>query len=148
VPEEITPATVMTTFWRWAGVIILGIALAGVLTWAGWQAGWWLTTQNNARQAHLIRNGYANQQSLREQLTQQIANVATETTQIAAVAGDMSEVQALSAQRAATVNIACQAASEITGDPLPAQQSGWVASNCFAGSLRPGSQYDTTGETP
>jgi hypothetical protein len=50
-------------------------------------------------------------------------------------------VSALVSQRVATVNIACQQASEVTGDPLPAQQGQWVSANCQAGVIRPGSRY-------
>jgi hypothetical protein len=135
----------MTAFWRWFGVCLLAAALLAGLIVGGWQAGWWFSNQNNSRQAHMIRNGYANQQTLREQITTQIGNVDSETVQVAQAAGDQAEVSALESQRIATVNIACQDASQITGDPLPAQQAQWVSANCLAGVIRPGSRYDTTG---
>ena len=145
--DEITPASVMTGFWRWAGIGILALVLLSALIVGGWQAGWWFTNQNANRQAHMIRNGYSNQQTLREQITTQIANVDALGVSIAQASGDPQEITALQSQRIAVVNIACQDASEITGDPLPAQEAQWVTGNCLAGVIRPGSQYDTTGGT-
>lgn len=142
--DEITPASVMTAFWRWAGVGILMLALIGGVIVGGWRLNWWFSNQNATRQAHQIRNGYANQQTLREQITQQIGNVDAEGVSIAQSAGDQGEVSALQSQRIATVNIACQDASQVTGDPLPVQQAQWVTANCLAGVIRPGSQYDNT----
>ena len=127
-----------------AAIVVIG---GGVIV-AGWQLNWWFSNQNATREAHQIRSGYSNQQTLREQFTQQIGNVDAETVQIAQAAGDPAEVSALKAQRIATVNIACQDVSEVTGDPLPAAQRSWAAKNCLAGVIRPGSQYDSTGGTP
>lgn len=144
---SITPTEVIVTFWRWFWVGVLALAVLAVLIVGGWQAGWWFTNQNAQRQAHLIRNGFSNQQTLREQVTQQIANVNAETVSIAQAAGNAQEITALRAQRIATVNIACQQADQVTGDPLPADQQTWITQNCQAGSIRPGSPYNTTGGT-
>lgn len=144
---SVSPAEVIVGFWRWFWAGILALALLIGLILGGWQAGWWFTNENAQRQAHMIRNGFSNQQTLREQITQQIANVDTETVSIAQAQGNPAEVSALDAQRIATVNIACQQADEVTGDPLPADQQSWIAQNCLAGVIRPGSPYDTTGGT-
>ena len=129
-----------------AGVILLGALIIG-----GWQAGWWFTVQNAQRQgrlnnieAHNIRDGYSNQTSLREQITAQIGNVDTATTQIAATK-DQSLISALTAQRAAFAATVCQDVSEVSGDPLPAQQAEWAAANCQAGNVRPGSTFYQAG---
>lgn len=124
------------------GLLALSI-IAGVII-GGWQAGWWLRNQNTSREAHMIRNGYSNQQTLREQITQQIGNVDTITTQIAGT-HDPNLISALKAQRAAVAAIVCQDAAEVTGDPLPAQQAKWAAMNCQAGNVRPGSIYYQAG---
>lgn len=143
----ITPGRVATEFWRWLWAGIGALALAGVLTLIFWQAGWWFRSQNTSREAHLIRNSYANQQTLREQVTAQIGNVATLTSQIAAT-HDQNLAAALTAQRAAVAAIVCQDAAEVTGDPLPASQATWVSANCEAGNVSPGSPYYQSGSTP
>jgi len=125
-------------------VAVIVVVLAGIVTFVGWQVGWWFTNQNANREAHMIRSGYSNQQTLREQVTAQIANVDTITTQIAA-SHDQSLISALKAQRAAVAATVCQDGAEVTGDPLPAQQRAWLATNCQAGTIRPGSPYYQAG---
>lgn len=141
---EFTPGNVANTFWRWFWIGVGALALLSLLIVGGWQAGWWFTNQNINREAHAIRNGYSNQQTLREQITAQIANVDTLTTQIAATK-DANLTSALKAQRMAVAGIACQDAAGVTGDPLPAQQAQWVTVNCAAGAVRPGSPYYQAG---
>ncbi len=142
--SEITPSGVVTAFWHWFWVGVGALALIAALILGGWAAGWWFTNQNIGREAHAIRNGYSNQQTLREQITQQIANVDTLTTQIAAT-HDRNLIAALTAQRASIAGIACKDAAGVTGDPLPAQQAQWVTANCAAGVIRPGSRYYQAG---
>jgi len=141
---DITPGTVMSGFWRWFGVGLFTLLVLAALILGGWAAGWWFTNQNIGREAHAIRNGYSNQQTLREQITAQIANVDTLTTQIAA-SKDRNLIAALKAQRASIAGIACQDAAGVTGDPLPAQQAQWVTANCAAGVVRPGSRFYQAG---
>ncbi len=141
---EFTPANVANTFWRWLWIGVGALVVLAVLILTGWQAGWWFSGQNATREAHLIRNGYSNQQTLREQITAQIANADTLTTQIAAT-HDRNLIAALTAQRASIAGIACQDAAGVTGDPLPAQQAQWVTANCAAGAVRPGSRYYQAG---
>lgn len=138
VEAEFTPAGAARGFARWwwvgAGALAVLIAVITIL----WQVGWIFTNSDTNRQSHLNRSGYEYQQTLREQITAQIANTATLTTQIAASA-DPNLIAALKAQRMAVAGIACQDAAETTGDPLPAQQAQWVTANCQAGTVRPGS---------
>jgi uncharacterized protein HemX len=136
--DEITPTGVLVEGFRWLPVLIVTMAVLAALILGGWRAGWWFSNQNAGREAHQIRNGYSNQQSLREQITQQIGNVQAVTTQIAA-STDPGLVTALKAQRMAIAAIVCQDVSEVTGDPLPAQQATWAAANCQAGNVAPGS---------
>lgn len=142
---DIGPRDVQRFAAQWWLVAVIAAILLGGLILGGWEAGWWFAQQDVNRQAHVIRNGYANQQTLREEITKQIANTDAITLQIAQAAGDEAEIAALDSQRIAVVNIACQDASEITGDPLPAQQAQWVRTDCLAGVIRPGSRYDATG---
>src|ERR1039457_2255080 len=104
--DEITPASVMTGFWRWAGIGILALVLLSALIVGGWQAGWWVTNQDANRAAHLIRDGSTNQKPRREQITTQIANVHGLVVSIARASGDPQEITALQSQRIAVVNIA------------------------------------------
>lgn len=141
---KFTPANVASTFWRWFWIGVGALALLSLLIVGGWRAGWWLAGQNATRQAHLIRNGYSNQQTLREQITAQIANTDTLTSQIAGTK-DANLIAALKAQRAAVAAMVCQDAAEVTGDPLPAGQAQWASANCQAGTVRPGSPYYQAG---
>jgi hypothetical protein len=142
---DISPRSVRRAAWRWSGTALGALAVVALVVLGGWRAGWWFAGQNANRQAHIIREGYSNQQTLREQITQQIANVDSIGVQIAQSAGDQAEVSALESQRIAVVNIACGDAAEVTGDPLPSSQARWVRSNCSAGVIRPGSKLDQTG---
>ena len=120
------------------GVLALAAVIA-VVVLGGWWVGWWFKGQNVNRESHMLRNSYANQQTLRDQITQNIGNVLAIGTDIAATSGD--EQQALKAQRVAVVNIVCGDAEQVTGDPLAPDQASFVAANCEAGSIRPGSPY-------
>lgn len=122
---------------------VLGIAgailLVAVIVVGGWQIGWWFRTQNVNRESHLIRNGYANQQTLRDQITQNISNVLDVSVQIAGAPA--AQRPSLVAQRAAIVSIVCGDAAQVAGDPLDAQQSQFVDANCEAGAISPSSVY-------
>jgi hypothetical protein len=107
---------------------VVGIFLViAVLTFGGWEVGWWFNTQNTNRTAHLYRSSYGNQQTLRDQITAQIGTVIT--------------FQGPASQRYAIVNIVCGDAVQVTGDPLPSDQAAFVAANCLDGVVRPGSQF-------
>ena len=137
--SEITPGTVMSGFWRWAGVGLLGLALLAGLILGGWQAGWWFSNQNVNRQAQQTQNGYSNQTTLHQQVTANIATVASITTQITETT-ETTQIAALKAQRAAVAATACQDASEVSSaDPLPAGQQQWASANCSSGIVSPGS---------
>lgn len=115
--------------------VFLVIAVVG---FAGWRLHWWFAAQDATRQYQVTQNGVSNQTTLRQQITQQIANVDQITVQIAEYP---SLDGSLEPQRAAVAATVCQDASEISGIPLPAQQAQWVSANCLAGTLRPGSAY-------
>jgi hypothetical protein len=142
------PHDAMRDTGRWTPPVLLILAIAtGIIlavTLIAWQAGWWFRSQDISREAHAIRNGYANQQTLRDQITAKIADVDSVSVQITQ-AGDPSQRAALKGQRMAIAGIVCSDASQVTGDPLPAQQQQWVSANCQAGVVRPGSAYDSTG---
>lgn len=143
--SDLTPTDVAVTFWRWFWVGVGALALAGGLVYGGHVFGWWLSAQDATHQAQNTQNGYANQTTLRQQVTSQLAQVESITTQIAEAGGDQSLVTALKVQRASIAGTVCEDASEISGTPLPSQQAQWVTANCTAGTVSPQSPLYVTG---
>lgn len=148
--DDPTPAGVIHETWRWLPawvvIIVVVLVLGGGITWAGSAFGWWLSAQNATHQAENTQNGYANQTTLRQQITLKLADVDTITTQIAAAGADASLTAALSAQRMDIAGIVCGDAAQITGTPLPVPQAQWVAANCTAGTVSPNSAIYQAGQ--
>lgn len=129
----------VSTAFAWAiGIGLACLAIFGIIM-GGWATGWWFTNQNTDRQAHMIRNGYSNQQTLREQVTAKISDIFTLNTQIALA--DNSVIPALKAQRLAIGGILCEDANEVTGDPLPVSQQRFINDNCTAGAVTSGAKF-------
>lgn len=120
------------------GGLMASILVLALIVWGGWQIGWWFTNQNVNRESHLIRNSFGNQQTLRDQITQNIGTVLSITSQIAQ---DPSAADQLKAQRIAVVSIVCGDAAQVTGDPLAADQASFIKTNCYAGNISPSSPY-------
>lgn len=131
---------------RWLGpvalILAVVLALSGAVTLVCWQAGWWFASHDATRQYQVIQNGISNQDTLRAQITSNLATIATITTQIA----EGGPAAALGAQREAIANIACADAEQITGVPLPPQQAQWVVTNCQGGAVSPGSSLYQAGQ--
>lgn len=102
-----------------AGLLAV-VVLAGLIL-GGWQAGWWFTQQNVNRRAHVYRQSYEAQQTLRDEITQHLS--------------DWQGIKVQS-QSLAVADMICGEAAKVTGDPLPADQAAWVAANCQYGSAR------------
>ena len=132
----------------------LGIAIAavvsflviGVIVLVGWQAGWWFQVQNAKRQGqiiniegHNIRNGYSNQQTLRDEITANEQNVSQATGELPFVTKD--QRGGIELQRKYEVNTICADAAQVTGDPLDSPQASFVNQNCSDGSIKTTSQY-------
>lgn len=112
-------------------LVVVGVlALLALIGVGSWKLGWFVNNANANREAHVIRNGYSNQQTLREEITKKIADVKNMDTQIAEQTPTMDMVPQLIAQRKAIVAIVCQDAAQISGDPLPTTQASFVSSNC------------------
>lgn len=109
------------------GAILLAIALAVGIFWGGRELGWWLKADNTNRQAHIDRSNFAFQQTLRDEVTQHIADWNSIRAQSGAAAD---------AQAHAVANTVCQESIQITGDPLPIEQQAWVAAYCQYGSAK------------
>jgi hypothetical protein len=113
---------------------IVGISIVvGFLVAAGWRIGWLFQGRAVNYQSHILRNSYANQQTLRDQITARLGDVQTITVQIAATSG--ADQAVLKAQRLAIGNIVCGDAEQVSGDPLPTDQTQWVQANCSLGSI-------------
>jgi hypothetical protein len=112
------------------------LALIAAIVLGGWQLGWWFTAQNANRQAHVIRQGYSNQQSLREQITQKIGTVEDIGVQLDQPGLDPTTKAQLAAEEKAVLAIVCQDADEVTGDPFPADQAQFISANCLYGNPR------------
>jgi hypothetical protein len=147
--DDPTPAGVTREIWRWfpawMNALIVIAVLCGALTLAGHAFGWWLSAQDATHQAQNTQNGYANQTTLRQQVTSQLAQSEQVSTQIAGNGTDAALITQLKVQRAAIDGQVCSDAAEITGTPLPAQQAAWVTVNCLNGTLSPKSPEYVTG---
>ena len=148
--DDLTPAGVIRGHWRWlpAWTIVLAtvLVIGALITWGGSEFGWWLTGQAANHQARNTQNGYANQTTLRQQVTSLLAQVTTITTQITEADGDQSMVAALKPQRMAIASQACADAAQVTDGPLPADQAQWAAANCAGGSVSPSSPLYQAGQ--
>lgn len=142
--SEFTPASVVTSFWRWFWVGILGLALLSALILGGWQAGWWFSNHNINRQTQQIQNSDSNQRSLVSDLTSQVASVQAITSQMDAASGQ--QLADLHAQRLGVARIACGDAEQVNV-PLRDGLGAWVRSNCLAGTVSASSALEKNGES-
>lgn len=119
---------------------VFSLAIIGAIILAGWWVGWWFRTENTQRESHLNRQTYGFQQADRDRITTEIGDVFTINTQLAS-GGDPAQLRALAAQREAVVAMVCRDATQISGDPLPVDQSQFVSQHCEAGAVSPASPY-------
>ena len=126
--NDITPGQVYRETGRWFGPVLVAavavLVIGIVLTFIGWQVGWWFTAHNVNRQNQVYQGSYGTQQS----------DIDTMQNAIGAIASASGP-----AQERADANEACQYAAKIT--IMPPGDKGWVAQNCLAGAVAPGSQY-------
>lgn len=148
--DDPTPAGVTREMWRWfpawVNALIIVFVSVAALAVAGHYLGWWLSAQDATHQAQNTQNGYANQSTLRQQVTSQLAQVDAITTQIAEAGSDGGLAAALKVQRMAIAGTVCSDAAQVTGTPLPPQQAQWVSANCTAGNVSPSSTYYQAGQ--
>jgi hypothetical protein len=121
------------------GGLILSLIVIGAIVFGGWRVGWWFKEQNVERQAHVFRQSYANQERLREDLTEKIGTVLTIEAQIAELEPrtEGEDIAKLQAQARGVLDIACHDASQISGDELSLEQSSYIAANCQLGNAAP-----------
>lgn len=133
-----TPREVQREAIRWvpaALIVCLSVMLVGgVVTFIGWQASWWFTTQNTQRQAHNVQANYNVQEGYISRINQDIgaidANIA-----IAGSAGTGGTLQ----QDIHSGNDACMYANLLVpGDiTVTTSMQRWIDANCSAGALVP-----------
>jgi hypothetical protein len=125
---DVTPGQVYRETGRWIGpaiIVTLAVLLVGgIATLVCWQAGWWFAQRDVNRQNQLYQGSVAVQQ----------ADIGSMENVIGAIAS-----AADSAQANADAQQACRYAAQITS--IPPADAGWVAQNCLAGAVAPGSQY-------
>lgn len=120
------------------GLVVVAVFALVVLV--GWQAGWWFRTQDTNRQAQLDKQGIGYQLPLQTQIGDEIGQVLALNTQLASSSG--SDVGVLDAQRKGTVVTICRQAAQVNpATPLSGDQAQFVADNCYAGTIKPGSPY-------
>ena len=125
MPDSLTPAGVITGFWRWFWVGLLGLALLLALILGGWRLGWWFTEQNVNRQAHVTQEGYANQQG-------QLAALDNDLTTITGI-----DVQLRTSPAAAEETRPRPSATASTSQPEASASSAPVASPASTPSAAP-----------
>jgi len=120
----------------WVGgtIVVAGVCFGGY-------EGYWVLAGHNADHAsHVIRQSYGNQQTLRDRLTADLSTFTNVNVQV-----QKNPSPALKAQRLAILNMVCNDAEGITGDPLPSDQAQFVSVNCLLGQANPSSLYVQTG---
>ena len=110
-------------------VIVVVLVLAGLFF-----GGWALYQYNVNRDAQVQRQSYNAQKTYRDEIQNQMADVATIDVQIADPA-NAPEVGALKAQRIAVVNQICQIATNLTTSDLNGSQVKFISVNCPEGTL-------------
>lgn len=105
----------MTSEDRKSVLEVIGLlTFVAVLCIGGWFLYWNLFRSATHRTAQIIRHNYEAQQTYRDEVERQIANVRTVDTQIA-IEKDQAIRQALQAQRAAMVTQLCAIARRVDG---------------------------------
>lgn len=119
------------------------IALIGIITLVGWQAGWWFHTQDINRQAQLDKQGVGYQVPLQTQIGDEIGQVLQLNRQLAGDLNNPGLVATDSAARRNTVIRICQQAAQVNpAIPLQGDQAVFVGQNCLAGTIAPASPYN------
>jgi hypothetical protein len=126
--DDPTPHQVMRETGRWfpAALVALGalLALAAVATVILWQLHAWVFTQETKLQNNVYQGSYGVQQADIDAMQRAIGAIGS-------AAGK--------AQANADAQEACSYAAKIT--IMPPGDKGWVAQNCLAGAVAPGSRY-------
>lgn len=136
--SDFTPTRVITTFWRWFWVGVLGLVLLGGLTLGMWQAGWWFSNHNLGRETRQIQNSDSNQRALVADITEKIGDVTTATEQMDGASGQ--QYADLHAQRLGFARQACSDAAQLSSaDVLGGGVPQWIQANCTAGTVSPAS---------
>lgn len=114
-----------------AGIFLGGLLAIAVVVVGGWRANWWFKEQNVERQAHIYRKSYANQERLREDAAEKIADVRAIEVQVAELGGGEPAVaKPLEAQAEAIAEIACRDIAQVT--ETEPELEAFAATSCAA----------------
>lgn len=119
---------------RWILGGVAALVTAALVVVGGWDLGWWTATAATKHQLpiinaqnHNFRASYSFQQTLRDELQQELSDIASINVQITEFPASAA---ALRAQRAAVTTQACGQASQLTGGDIPANVQAFVSTNC------------------
>lgn len=119
------------------------LALVGIVIVGGWKAGWWFQTENTNRQAQLDKQGVGYQIPLQNQIGDEIGQVLALNRSLAVEMNNPTLVSLDASSRRGIVTRICQQAVQVNpATPLAADQAGFVAQNCYAGTIAPASIYN------
>lgn len=110
----------------WVGLITLVMVAALVI--GGWKAHWWFAQHNADNQAKVIQHGYANQSSLRDEITQDITKI-DELNQEVSNGGN---AQDAAVEQHHLLDVIC-ADNDKLDSPLQGDQGDFVIAHCVDG---------------
>lgn len=111
------------------GITVLTLLAVGALVLGGWYAGWWFKEQNVNKESRVFRDSYANQERLREDAQQKIAEVrGLEATAGELPPSESAQAARLEVQASSITQIACDDISQIT-EPQPDLEE-FAAAHC------------------
>ena len=131
-----------SSFWRSVPGVFLGLFVVAAIVVGGWQAGWWFTSQNVNREAHVFQQGYANQSAMRDEINRKLADVNQYTVQIRNPAYKAEKVSIEQSRSYAAMLVCGDAAQLNPGTQLPPDETQFIATNCLDGSLSPNSSLN------
>jgi hypothetical protein len=111
------------------GGVLAFIVLVGVISFVGWDVGWWFSNQNVNRQALQFQHSYGTQSAYIEEVNQEINEFNALQTQIVDPSTAPAEKNALVAQQQAIVNQACGQVGEIS-ITIPTNEKSWANQYC------------------
>jgi hypothetical protein len=142
-------------FWErfWIGIVLVAIAVVAFVVL--WQVGWILAANGTAHSIKIQKQqangqyqvqqlGQSNQDTLRDQIGKDYAQLTREDVQVASAqaAGNPDLAGVLKVEAAAQAGTLCQEGSEVSNAvPYPADEQAWFKANCSLGVLVPTSKY-------
>jgi hypothetical protein len=109
---------------------VLAIIVVAGLAVGIWKLGWFVNEKNVQENSRIFRTSFANQERLREDLSEKVSEVRSIEVTIGELSGkDPEQEEQLAAQAAAITEIACHDSEQISEGLSPEQES-FIASRC------------------